>query len=65
MQIEIEEVVSRIRAVEGGSNLSQETLRTIVSAVVSAVEDKERHKRNVNEELSLQNYQQRNQSWNG
>ncbi|MEO0443348.1 MAG: hypothetical protein AAFZ92_06355 [Pseudomonadota bacterium] len=64
MQVIIDEVVSRIRALEGGNHLSQETLQGIVSAVISAVETKARQEKNRDEELSLRNYQQRNQPWN-
>ena len=64
MQIIIEEVVSRIRTINGGGGLSAETLRSIVTAVVDAVEQQQRHRDNVNEELSLRNYQERNQPWN-
>lgn len=64
MQVIIEEVVSRIRAMDGGAGLSAETLRGIVDAVVTAVEEKQRHSENVDEEHSLRNYQQRNQPWN-
>lgn len=63
MQIIIEEVVSRIRAMDGSSGLSEETLRTIVAAVVDAVGQQQKHRDNVNEELSLRNYQQRNRPW--
>ena len=64
MQIMIEEVVSRIRAVSGGAGLSSETLQSIVSAVLESVEEREKHRDNISEEHSLQNYQQRNQPWN-
>lgn len=64
MQVIIDEVVSRIHAVDGGAGLSAETLRSIVNAVVAAVEDKQRHRENLDEEHSLRNYQQRNQPWN-
>jgi len=64
MQVIIEEVVSRIRTTEGGAGLSPETLRTIVSAVVTALEERQRHRENLDEEHSLRNYQQRNQPWN-
>jgi len=63
MQVIIDEVVSRIRTVGGGENLSAETLRTIVSAVMEAVEGKQQHEENVSEEHSTRNYQQRNQPW--
>jgi len=64
MQIIIEEVVSRIRTMNGGAGMSAETLRSIVAAVVEAVEQQQQHNENVDEEHSLQNYQQRNQPWN-
>ena len=64
MQIEIKEVVSHIRAVDGQSALAPETLCTIVSAVMQALEQREREMANENEEQSLKNYQQRNQPWN-
>jgi len=63
MQIIIEEVVSRIRAMDGGAGMSAETLRSVVTAVVDAVEQQQRQCNNVNEELSLRNYQQRNRPW--
>lgn len=63
MQVIIDEVVSRVRAVDGGAGLSAETLRTIINAVVSAVEEKQKHRENLDEEHSLRNYQQRNQPW--
>lgn len=63
MQVIIEEVVSRIRTVGGGAGLSAETLNSIVSAVVEAVEEKQKHRENLDEEHSLRNYQQRNQPW--
>jgi hypothetical protein len=64
MQVIIDEVVSRVRAVDGGSSLSQETVRGIVSAVVEAMEARERHRDNRDEEHSTRNFQQRNQPWN-
>lgn len=48
----------------GGGGLSAETLRTLVAAVVDAVEQQRRQRDNVDEELSLRNYQERNQPWN-
>ena len=63
MQVIIEEVVSRIRTMEGGAGISAETLRNIVSAVVAAVEQQQKQHDNIDEEHSLRNYQQRNQPW--
>lgn len=63
MQIIIEEVVSRVRAMQGGASLSEDTVRDIVNAVVQAVEEKQRHHASLDEEHSLHNYQQRNQPW--
>jgi hypothetical protein len=63
MQVIIDEVVSHVRAVEGGTSLSPETIRTIVRAVMDAVEARERLRENRDEEHSTRNYQQRNQPW--
>ena len=63
MQVIIEEVVSRIRTMDGGAGISAETLRSIISAVVDAVEQQQKNNDNVDEEHSLRNYQQRNQPW--
>lgn len=63
MQVIIEEVVSRIRAVDGGGGLSADSLRGIVEAVLLAVDEQKRHDEAVDEEHSLRNYQQRNQPW--
>ena len=63
MQVIIEEVVSHIRTLDGGAGISAETLRSIVSAVVAAVEQQQKNSDNVEEEHSLRNYQQRNQPW--
>jgi hypothetical protein len=64
MQVIIDEVVSRVRAIEGGANLSPDTLRGIVSAVMDAVDARERNRNNKDEEHSTRNFQQRNQPWN-
>jgi hypothetical protein len=64
MQVIIDEVVSRVRAVEGGTSLSPETLRGIVSAGMDAVDARERNRQNRDEEHSTRNFQQRNQPWN-
>lgn len=63
MQVVIDEVVSHIRTLEGGSAMSEQTLRSIVAAVMDAVEARDRHREKVTEEHSLRNYQQRNQPW--
>lgn len=63
MQVVIDEVVSQVRAVDGDAVLAPETLHHIVSAVMRAIEDKERRGANEDEELSQKNYQQRNRPW--
>jgi hypothetical protein len=64
MQVIIEEVVSQVRTLNGGAGLSQETIRALVDAVLAAVDERQRHRDNVDEEHSLHNYHQRNQPWN-
>lgn len=61
MQVIIEQIVSQIRAFD--SNLSQETIRRIVSAAVHAMRAEAQQADRIAEENSLQNYQQRNQPW--
>lgn len=63
MQVEIDEVVSRIRALDRGTVLAPETLEHIVRAVLEAVEQRERGMANRQEEQSMQNHQQRNRPW--
>lgn len=64
MQVIIEEVVSQVRAINGGAGLSQETVRSLVDAVLSAMDERQRQREDVDEEHSLHNYHQRNQPWN-
>jgi hypothetical protein len=61
MQVVIDQVVSQITAVD--SDLSPETLRRIVRAVLEGLKGDELRRERVAEETSLRNYQQRNQPW--
>jgi hypothetical protein len=63
MQVIIDQVVSRIRTVDGDTALSPQTLAQIVAAVLRAIEDRERETAREDEELSQRNYQQRNRPW--
>ena len=63
MQVIIDQVVSRIRTVDGDTTLSPQTLSQIVAAVLRAIEDRERETAREDEELSQRNYQQRNRPW--
>jgi hypothetical protein len=63
MQVIIDQVTARVRAMEGGAALSQETLRQIVAAVIQAIDARDRNTASENEELSQRNYQQRNRPW--
>ena len=62
MQITIDNVVNQFRALTARSALSPETLREIVAAVMSAVDNEREHGERVAEEGSMQNYQQRSGS---
>lgn len=53
MQIEIMEVVSTVRAVDGDVLLAPQTLNRIVSAVLKAVQDVERHRMRSNAETCV------------
>ena len=55
MQVIIDEVVSRVRAVDGRSALAPETLRSIVDAVLAAVRAEAAHNAQVSNERSLDN----------
>lgn len=59
MQVIIEEVVSRVRATSADTALSAQTLNTVVQAVMEAIELRDRRGQARDEELSLDNYQQR------
>lgn len=54
-QVIIDEVVSRVRALDGGSALSPETLRQIVEAVLPAVQAMLAHDHRVGRERALDN----------
>lgn len=47
MEVEISEVVSTVRAVDGEALLSPPILRAIVSAVLQAVDEREAHRKRV------------------
>jgi hypothetical protein len=53
MQVDIEDVVSRVRTVDGDSLLTPNILRTIVNAVLQAVEERESHARRVRTEQCI------------
>jgi hypothetical protein len=50
MEVNIGEVVSNVRVVDGDSVLSPATLRTIVEAVMQAVAEREMHEQRVRAE---------------
>jgi hypothetical protein len=53
MDVNIGEVVSTVRAVDGDSLLAPATLRTIVDAVLRAVAEKESHEQRVRAEQRI------------
>jgi hypothetical protein len=53
MQVEINEVVSTVRAMDGDALLSPQTLRRIVTAVLHALEDVEAHRQRVRAETRV------------
>jgi hypothetical protein len=53
MQVEINEVVSTVRAVDGDALLAPQTLSRIVSAVLKALQDVEAHRSRVNAETRI------------
>jgi len=55
MQVIIDEVVSRVRAIDGASALAPETMRSIVDAVMAALREEMAHDRRICEERSLDN----------
>ena len=57
MQVIINKVISQIRALDGESVLSPSTLNSILTAVMQAVEERDRHAQRVGEEHRLENYQ--------
>ena len=50
MQVIIDEVVSRVRAIDGRSALAPETLRSIVETVLAAVREEMAHDQRVQRE---------------
>jgi hypothetical protein len=57
MEVIINEITSRVRAVDGESALAPQTLNSIVRAVMQAIEARDDHGRRVREEQTLDNYQ--------
>ena len=55
MQVIIDEVVSRVRAIDGASALAPETMRDIVEAVMTALRAEMAHDEQICEERSLDN----------
>lgn len=53
MEVNIEDVVSTVRTVDGDSLLSPNTLRTIVNAVMQAVAEREAYERRVRAEQCI------------
>lgn len=53
MQVEINEVVSTVRALDGEALLSPATLTRIVTAVIKAMEDVESHRGRVRAETHV------------
>jgi hypothetical protein len=53
MEVNIEEIVSTVHAVDGNSLLEPRTLRSIVSAVMRAVEERESHGQRVRAEQRI------------
>jgi len=47
MQVIIDEVISRVRAIDGGSALAPETMRAIVDTVLAAVREEMAHDQRV------------------
>jgi hypothetical protein len=50
MQVIIDEVISRVRAIDGRSALAPETLRAIVDSVLAAVREEMAHDKRVMQE---------------
>ena len=50
MQVIIDEVISRVRAIDGGSALAPETMRAIVDTVLAAVREEMAHDQRVTRE---------------
>jgi hypothetical protein len=61
MQVIIDQITSRIRSFD--STLSEQTVARLVRAVLEAMDARELERERTTEEMSLLNYQQRNQPW--
>jgi len=57
MNVIINEIVSRVRALDGESILAPQTMATIVRAVLQATQAREDHDQRISEEHTLDNYQ--------
>lgn len=55
MQVIIDEVISRVRAIDGRSALAPETTRAIVEMVLAAVREEMAHDERVRNERALDN----------
>ena len=53
MEVNIEEVVSTVRAVDGDALLTPQTLRKIVSVVLQAVNEQDSHRKRVSAEQRI------------
>ena len=53
MEVEIQDVISEIRAVDGESLLSPDIMDSIVRAVLKLVDDNEQHKQRVRSEQRI------------
>ena len=52
-EVNIEEVASRVQVTDGDALLSPATLRTIVNAVMQAMEERDLHRRRVSAEQCI------------
>lgn len=59
MQVIINELVSKLKLLDGNSMLSPETLNRIVATVMEAVKEDIEHKQRVEDEHSLENVHER------
>ncbi len=59
MQVIINELVSKLKLLDGNSMLSPETLNQIVATVMEAVKEDIEHKQRVEDEHSLENVHER------
>lgn len=60
MEVIIEEIVTRMNATSDDVAMSPQRTAALVEAMVAAIDARERHQAELEEELSLENYQQRN-----